>query len=162
MAHRCGLKPVPEGPVGCTVEGVRKPGLNSSSVRKLQQRRPAMKVKDAMHKGVDWVSPDTPLTELAKLMCEHDIGAIPIGENDRLIGMVTDRDIVCKGLAQDSFDVSSAIARDVMTPGNHCCREDDDLAKAVRHMEMLEVRRLPVINKSKRMVGMLALGDFSN
>ena len=63
-----------------------------------------MKVKDAMHKGVDWVSPDTPVTELAKLMCEHDIGAIPIGENDRLIGMVTDRDIVCKGLAQDSFD----------------------------------------------------------
>ena len=58
-----------------------------------------MKVKDAMHKGVDWVSPDTPVTELAKLMCEHDIGAIPIGENDRLIGMVTDRDIVCKGLA---------------------------------------------------------------
>jgi CBS domain-containing protein len=56
-----------------------------------------MKVKDAMHKGVDWVSPDTPVTELAKLMREHDIGAIPIGENDRLIGMVTDRDIVCKG-----------------------------------------------------------------
>ena len=50
-----------------------------------------MKVKDAMHKGVDWVSPDIPVTELAKLMCEHDIGAIPIGENDRLIGMVTDR-----------------------------------------------------------------------
>jgi CBS-domain-containing membrane protein len=49
-----------------------------------------------------------------------------------------------------------------MTPGIHCCREDDDLAKAVRHMETLEVRRLPVINKSKRMVGMLALGDFSN
>ena len=57
-----------------------------------------MKVKDVMHKGVDWVSPDTPVTELAKLMREHDIGAIPIGESDRLIGMVTDRDIVCKGL----------------------------------------------------------------
>ena len=90
-----------------------------------------MKVKDAMHKGVDWVSPDTPVTELAKLMCEHDIGAIPIGENDRLIGMVTDRDIVCKGLAQDSFDARRATARDVMTPGIHCCRDDDDLAKAV-------------------------------
>jgi CBS domain-containing protein len=121
-----------------------------------------MKVKEAMHKGVDWVGPDTPIIELAKLMCTHNIGAIPIGENDRLIGMVTDRDIVCKGLAQDSFDVSSATARDVMTPGIHCCREDDDLAKAVRHMEMLEVRRLPVINKSKRMVGMLALGDVSD
>ena len=118
-----------------------------------------MKVKDAMHKGVDWVSPDTPVNELAKLMCEHDIGAIPIGANDRLIGMVTDRDIVCKGLAQDSFDASRTTARDVMTPGIHCCRDDDDLAKAVRHMEKLQVRRLPVINKNKRMVGMLSLGD---
>ena len=121
-----------------------------------------MKVKDAMHKGVDWVSPDTPVTELAKLMCEHDIGAIPIGEEDRLIGMVTDRDIVCKGLAQDGFDVVSATARDVMTAGIHCCREDDDLAKAVRHMEALRIRRLPVINKSKRMVGILSLGDVSH
>jgi CBS domain-containing protein len=121
-----------------------------------------MKVKDAMHKGVDWVSPDTPVTELAKLMCDHDVGAIPIGENDRLVGMVTDRDIVCKGLAHDSFDARRATARDVMTAEIHCCREDDDLAKAVRHMEELKVRRLPVINKNKRMVGILSLGDVSN
>ena len=118
-----------------------------------------MKVKDAMHKGVDWVSPDTPISELAKLMCEHDIGAIPIGENDQLIGMVTDRDIVCKGLAQEGFDAGRATARDVMTSGIHCCREDDDLAKAMHHMEKLRVRRLPVINKNKRMVGILSLGD---
>jgi CBS domain-containing protein len=118
-----------------------------------------MKVKDAMHKGVDWVNPDTPVVELAKLMRAHDIGAIPIGENDQLVGMVTDRDIVCKGLAQDGFDASRIVARDVMTAGIHCCREDDDLAKAVQHMESLKVRRLPVINKNKRMVGMLALGD---
>jgi CBS domain-containing protein len=76
--------------------------------------------------------------------------------------MVTDRDIVCKGVAQDNSDVRSATARDVMTPGIHCCRDDDDLAKAVRHMEELQVRRLPVINKSKRMVGILSLGDISN
>jgi CBS domain-containing protein len=120
-----------------------------------------MKVKDAMHKGVEWVGPDTPVTELAKLMRQHDIGAIPIGENDRLIGIVTDRDIVCKGLADDSFDAGRATARDVMTPGIHCCGEDDDLAKAVRHMENLNLRRLPVINSSKRMVGMLSLGDVS-
>ena len=62
--------------------------------------------------------------------------------------LVTDRDIVCKGLAQDSFDARRVTARDVMTPGIHCCRDDDDLAKAVRHMEQLQVRRLPVINKS--------------
>ncbi len=121
-----------------------------------------MKVKDAMHRGVDWVNPDTPVTELAKLMCDHDVGAIPIGENDRLVGMVTDRDIVCKGLAHDTFDARRTTARDVMTAEIHCCREDDDLAKAVRHMEELKVRRLPVINKNKRMVGILSLGDVSN
>ena len=118
-----------------------------------------MKVKDAMHKGVDWVSPDTPITEIAKLMRQHDIGSIQIGENDRLIGMVTDRDLVCKGLAKEGFEAGGATARDVITPGVHCCREDDDLAKAVRHMEALKVRRLPVINKGKRMVGILSLGD---
>ena len=118
-----------------------------------------MKVQTAMHKGVEWVGPDTPITELAKLMRQHDVGSIPIGENDQLIGMVTDRDIVCKGLAQNGFDASRATARDVMTAGIHCCRDDDDLAKAVRHME---ARRLPVINKSKRMVGILSLGDVSH
>ena len=118
-----------------------------------------MKVKDAMHKGADWVSPETPVTELAKLMRDNDVGAIPIGENDRLIGMVTDRDIVCKGLAQDNFDSRRAIARDVMTAEIHCCRDEDDLAKAIRHMEELKVRRLPVIGKSKRLIGMLSLGD---
>src|SRR6266542_3881444 len=64
-------------------------------------------------------------------------------------------------VAEDSFDAGAATARDVMTPGIHCCREDDDLAKAVRHMEGLKVRRLPVINKSNRMVGILSLGDVS-
>ena len=87
-----------------------------------------MKVKDAMHKGVDWVSPDSPVTELAKLMRDHDVGAIPIGENDRLVGMVTDRDIVCKGLAQADFDARVTTARDVMTAEIHCCREDEDRA----------------------------------
>src|SRR5690349_1604724 len=106
-----------------------------------------MKVKDAMHKGVEWVGPDTPVIELAKLMSKHDIGAIPIGENDQLIGMVTDRDIVCKGLLQGAFDANRTTAREVMTKGIHCCAEDDDLGKAIRHMETLKVRRLPVINK---------------
>ena len=126
-----------------------------------QQLRSSAKVQVAMHKGVEWAGPDTPVIELAKLMRKHDIGAIPIGENDQLIGMVTDRDIVCKGLAEDNFDARRATARDVMTQGIHCCREDDNLAKAIRHMEELRLRRLPVINKNKRMVGILSLGDVS-
>ena len=121
-----------------------------------------MKVKDAMHRGVEWVGPDTPIAEIAKLMRERDIGAIPIGDNDRLVGMVTDRDLVCKGLAQDDFDPVRTTARELMTSGIHCCREDDDLARAVQHMEQLKIRRLPVINKNKRMTGMLSLGDVGN
>jgi CBS domain-containing protein len=148
-------------PIRCIVEKMGAT-LHRSNATEAQERRLAMKVKDVMHKGVDWVSPDTPVTELAKLMQGHDIGCIPIGEDDRLIGMVTDRDIVCKGLASDNFDARRTTARDVMTEGIHCCREDDDLAKAVHHMEMLKVRRLPVINKSKRMVGMISLGDVSH
>jgi CBS domain-containing protein len=65
-------------------------------------------------------------------------------------------------LAHDTFDARCATARDVMTAEIHCCREDDNLAKAVRHMDELKVRRLPVINKNKRMVGILSLGDVSN
>src|SRR6202165_6273450 len=98
-----------------------------------------MKVKDVMHRGVDGVSPNPLITELAKLMREHDIGCIPIGEDDRLIGMVTDRDIVCKGLASNSFDAGRAMARDVMTEGIHCCREDDSLAKGVHTMKQLKL-----------------------
>lgn len=121
-----------------------------------------MKVKSAMHRGVDWVNPDTPISELAKLMRGQDIGCIPIGENDKLVGMVTDRDIVCNGLARNGADTTSMTARDVMSQGIHCCREDDDLDKAVRHMEQLKIRRLPVINDEKRMVGMLSIGDVGH
>jgi hypothetical protein len=62
--------------------------------------------------------------------CTRVIEVLHESQSDRLIGMVTDRDIVCKGLAQDNFDAGRATARDVMTPGIHCCRDDDDLAKA--------------------------------
>ena len=120
-----------------------------------------MKVKDAMHNGAFWVGPDTPITDIARLMQKNNIGAVPIGENDRLIGMVTDRDIVCKGLAKDGLEIRRATARDVMTAGIHCCGEEDDLNKAAAHMEELRVRRLPVINKDKRMVGVLSRHDIA-
>lgn len=120
-----------------------------------------MKVKAAMHHGVEWCAPDTPLTEIAKIMKMEDIGAVPIGDNDRLIGMVTDRDIACKVVAEGR-DISSATARDAMTEGIYYCREDEDVGKAVQRMEDKRIRRLPVINKAKRMVGMLSLGDLSH
>src|SRR5262245_46999523 len=120
-----------------------------------------MQVKQAMHKGVRWVDPDKPVSEIAKLMREHDIGAIPIGENDRLVGMVTDRDIVCRAIAL-GLDPKSVRARDVMTEGIVFCLEKQDLDDAARLMETRKVRRLPVINGKKRMTGMLSLGDLYN
>ena len=120
-----------------------------------------MRVKKAMHKGVIWVSPDTPIRELARTMRENDIGAIPVGESDRLIGMVTDRDIVCRGLAEGK-DVSTLTARDVMTSGIIYCEDDEDIEDALELMEKKKIRRLPVFDEDKRMVGMLSLGDISH
>lgn len=133
-----------------------------SGASKVSSKENVMQVKDAMHKGVEWASPDTPLREIAKLMRQHDIGAVPIGDGDKLVGMVTDRDIVCNGLAASNFDFATAKARDVMTKGIHTCRAEDELGAAVVHMQDLKVRRLPVIDRSKRMVGMLSLGDVGH
>ena len=120
-----------------------------------------MQVRDAMHAGVAWVGPETSINELARKMRDEDIGAIPIGENDRLIGMVTDRDLAIRALA-DGKDISKLTARDVMTTGIVYCRTDQSLEDAVHLMEEKKIRRLPVIDKDKRLVGMLSLGDISH
>ena len=119
-----------------------------------------MKVKNCMHKGAQWLPPDTPVKAMASAMLEQDIGAIPIGENDRLIGMVTDRDIALS--LANGKDVSALTARDVMTKGIVWCRDSDDLTHAANLMQSKQVRRLPVIDKNKRMVGILSLGDLSH
>jgi CBS domain-containing protein len=120
-----------------------------------------MKVKKAMRQGAVWLSPDTPLREIAKMMNDQDIGAIPIGENDRLIGMVTDRDIVCRAVAKGK-DPAKLTARDVMTKGISYCQSEHDLEEALGVMEKQKIRRLPVIDENKRLVGMLSLGDISH
>jgi CBS domain-containing protein len=109
---------------------------------------------------VTWFEPTTPLTELARAMRDEDIGSIPIGEKDRLVGMVTDRDIICRGLAQHG-DCLKMAARDVMSKPIIYCYEDEEVDDAVHVMEKHGVRRLPVISREKRMVGMLSLGDIS-
>ncbi len=120
-----------------------------------------MKVRDVMHPGVHWVEPGTPVSEIAKLMRDQDIGCVPVGENDRLVGMVTDRDIVCRGIAEGR-DCSTMTAGNVMSGGIIYCRDTEELDDAVRIMEKHEIRRLPVINEDKRMVGILSLGDVSH
>jgi CBS domain-containing protein len=114
-----------------------------------------------MHKGAEWVAPQTPVTDVARKMRDLDVGAMPVGENDRLIGMVTDRDIACRGVA-NGMAIGQLTARDVMTKGIIYCREDEELEDAMRIMEQRQVRRLPVINDKKRMVGMLSLGDVAD
>lgn len=119
-----------------------------------------MKVKDVMHRGVTWVDPKTSIKDVARMMRDNDIGSVPIGENDRLVGMVTDRDIICRGIA-DGADLATMKAGDVMSKPIIYCRADDELETAIRVMEKNKIRRLPVIDKNKRLAGMLALGDIS-
>lgn len=120
-----------------------------------------MKVRDAMHGKVEWAQPTETVQSLAKRMRELDIGSIPIGENDRLIGMVTDRDIALRAVA-DGRDPALLTAREVMSKGIVYCRDDEDLEDAVRIMEQKQIRRLPVVDEKKRMVGILSLGDVSH
>lgn len=119
-----------------------------------------MKVKEIMHSGVAWVDPERNLSDVASIMRKEDVGAIPVGENDKLVGMVTDRDIVVRGLA-DGSDPLQLKARDVMSKPIIYCLEDEEVDDAVRLMEQKKIRRLPVINKQKRMTGMISLGDIA-
>jgi CBS domain-containing protein len=119
-----------------------------------------MKVKDIMHKGAVWVSPDTAVAKVARKMRSDDIGAVPVGENDRLVGMITDRDICCRALG-NGRDPQLITARDVMTKPIVYCRADQTVEDAVAVMAKSKVRRLPVIDENRRLVGMLGLGDIA-
>ena len=120
-----------------------------------------MKVKDMMHKGAEFVAPNAKLQAIAKKMRDHDIGAIPVCEDSRPIGMVTDRDIAIRGLA-DGKDISALEARDVMTRDVIFCRDTEDAEDALRIMENNKIRRLPVLNDAEKLVGMVSLGDISH
>ncbi|MCA1370024.1 MULTISPECIES: CBS domain-containing protein [Ensifer] len=120
-----------------------------------------MRTEEAMHPGVRWIGPETDLRTIARIMKEEDIGALPVGENDRLIGMVTDRDVTLRALA-NGHDISTLTARDVMTKDIIYCRTTESVEDAIHLMESKKIRRLPVINEQKRMVGMLSLGDISH
>jgi len=119
-----------------------------------------VKVREAMHPGASWIAPDMSLADVAARMDQEDIGALPVGEDDRLIGMITDRDIVVRGFA-DKSDPLQLKARDVMSQPIIFCTANEELDDAVRIMERKQVRRLPVIDDNRRMVGMLSLGDVA-
>lgn len=119
-----------------------------------------MLVKDVMHRNAYWVSPDTSVRDVAVKMRDFDIGGLPVGENDRLIGMVTDRDIALRCCA-DGGDPATLTARDVMTEGISWCFEDQTLEEVAGLMAKRHVRRMPVLNREKRLVGFLSVDDFA-
>lgn len=118
-----------------------------------------MRVREVMSKKPEFLPPTASLKEAALKMLELDCGFIPIGENDKLIGAVTDRDIVLRTLAKGK-DPNKTTLKDVMSERIEFCFEEDDLNKAIKHMKDKQIHRLVVLNKDKRMTGILALGDL--
>ncbi|MCX7694506.1 MAG: CBS domain-containing protein [Caloramator sp.] len=118
-----------------------------------------MKVKDIMTREVVTVTPTTPVTEVASLMKSYNIGSVPVCEGNRVVGIITDRDIVLRDVAYGK-NPSEVLARDVMTVGLTTINSDKDIHDAARLMAEKQIRRLPVVEDG-RLVGMLALGDIA-
>jgi CBS domain-containing protein len=106
------------------------------------------------------VSPQASLKEAAEIMKSLNVGVVPVCENDRLVGMVTDRDIVIRAEAEGRDPATTNVGQ-AMTPGVSFCLEDDDIKSAVNLMERKQIRRLPVLNGQHRLVGILSLGDLA-
>jgi CBS domain-containing protein len=131
-----------------------------STTTKAQIRRFKMKVSEAMTLEVDIIDPNAAVREAAQRMRDANVGALPVGENDRLIGMVTDRDIVVRAVAENRQGGTTSV-RDVMSERVYYCFQDDDLERAAQIMAEHQVRRLPVLNRDKRLVGIVALADLA-
>ena len=118
-----------------------------------------MRVSDAMTRDVRIARPDQTIQDAARMMAEIDAGALPVGEGDRLVGMITDRDIAVRAVAAGK--APSAKVSEVMSAEVKYCFEDEDTEHVARNMGDQQVRRLPVVNRDKRLVGILSLGDLA-
>ena len=118
-----------------------------------------MKVKDVMTPNVRLASPRQSIADAARMMAECDAGVLPVGEDDRLVGMITDRDIAIRAVAKD-LPPDTAV-REVMSKEVLYCFEDEALEHVADNMGEQQVRRLPVLNREKRLVGILSLGDLA-
>jgi CBS domain-containing protein len=119
----------------------------------------AMKVSEAMTRDVRMTNPAQTIQQAAKLMAECDAGALPVGEGERLVGMITDRDIAIRGIAKGKGP--DAAVRDVMTAEVKYCFEDQDTEEVAKNMGNIQLRRLPVVSRDKRLVGIISLGDLA-
>jgi CBS domain-containing protein len=119
-----------------------------------------MQVQEIMTQPVDTIDPSTTSREAARRMRDENIGALPVRENGELIGMVTDRDIVARAVAENSLPSNTAVSA-VMSQGIYYCFEDDSLEEAARIMAEHQVRRLPVLNRAQQLVGIIAIADIA-
>lgn len=118
-----------------------------------------MQVKDAMTADVRLIDPDHTLAEAARAMSEIDAGILPVREEDRLVGIITDRDIAVRGIAAGMGP--DAKVREVMSHDVKFCYEDDDVEDVSRNMANIQLRRLPVLTRDRRLVGILSIGDIA-
>ena len=118
-----------------------------------------MQVQEIMTRDVYIADPNAQIRDVARRMRDDNVGALPVGENDRLIGMVTDRDIVVRAVANEQGSGTTAV-RDVMSDSVYYCFDEDDVSRAAELMAEHQVRRLPVLNSEKRLVGVVALADL--
>ena len=118
-----------------------------------------MKVSEVMTRDVQTIRPDQTAREAASFMLNADAGSIPVTEGERLVGMITDRDIAVRGVAKGNGPETPV--RDLMTSDCICAREDDDVEEIASKMSEAQVRRLPVIDSSEKLCGIVSLGDLS-
>jgi CBS domain-containing protein len=119
-----------------------------------------MKIREIMTTNVECVSPETSITDLAQKMKTLDVGFLGLCENDRLVGTVTDRDIVIRGIASER-DIRNVTAREIMTHDVFWCYEDDDVKDVAEKMREKDVRRMLILNRDKRLVGVVSIGDIA-
>ena len=120
-----------------------------------------MQVKDVMTRGAEVVRPDATLQQAANKMKSLDIGPLPVCDGDKIIGMLTDRDITVRATAE-GLDPKQTRVREVMSKELITCLEDQDVKEAAELMQSKQIRRVPILNKDKRLVGMLSLGDLAH
>jgi len=118
-----------------------------------------MKVSKCMTRDVQLVNPTQSIRDAARMMAEIDAGALPVGQDDRLVGMITDRDIAVRAVAEGKSPDTPI--REVMSREVLYCFDDQELKDIARNMGEMKVRRLPVLNRDKRLVGIVSLGDLA-
>jgi len=118
-----------------------------------------MKISKCMTRDVQLANPNQTIREAARMMCDIDAGVLPVGENDRLVGMITDRDIAIRAVAEGKSPDTKI--REVMSEEVLYCFDDQELEDVARNMAEIKVRRLPVLNRNKHLVGIVSLGDLS-